>query len=110
VVEGDGTPSEEDQAESECRQGEGEFIPPVTEQSVVEVHRGDGDGQIDADGKSGYPREQPQQNEQAAKELAERREVAGPSRQSEAGDELGMVVESAENLLGSMADHDCAEG
>jgi hypothetical protein len=74
----------------------------------VEVHLGDGDGEIDADGKSSYASEQAQQDEQASKELGEGRKIRGPGRESEAGDDLRMMLQSAENFVVSVADHDCA--
>jgi hypothetical protein len=109
VVEGDGAGAEEDEGEGESGQGQGEFVSAGAHQSLVEVDLGDGDGEIDADGNGGHAREQAQQDEDAAKELGERREVAGPGGETEAGDELSVVVESAENFLVSVAEHDCAE-
>ncbi len=110
VVERDGAGTEEDEGEGEGGQSQGEFVAAVAHQSVVEVHLGDGDGHIDADGKSSHASEQAQQDEQAANEFGEGGEVGGPGRESEAGDQLSMVVESAEDFVVSVADHDGAEG
>ena len=110
VIERDGAAPEEDEGECEGGQRQGEFVSVVAHQSVVEVHLGDSYGQIDADGESGHASEQSQQDEQAAKEFGERRQVGGPGRKSEAGDELSVVLESAENFMVSVAEHDSAEG
>ncbi len=51
----------------------------------------------------------PEQDERSAKEFSEGRKVGGPGRESEAGDELSMVLQSAENFVVSVTDHDGAE-
>jgi hypothetical protein len=109
VIEGDGTTAEEDKGECEGGEGEGEFVSVVTRQSVVEVHLGDSDGEIDADGKSSDPGKQAEQDEQAAKELGKGRKIGGPGWEPEAGDEVGVVVESSENLVGAVDNHDGTE-
>ena len=76
----------------------------------MKVYFGDGNGEIDADGESSDAGKEPDQHEQAAKEFGEGREVGGPAGQSEAGDELYVVVKSAEDFLISVADHDGAQG
>src|SRR5216684_3515707 len=110
VVEGDGAATEEDQGECKCGQRQREFISSVANQPVMQVDFEDGDGEIDADGKSSHPSEQAQQDEQAAKEFREGGEVGGPSREPEAGDKLSMVVKSAENLVVAVVEHDGAQG
>jgi len=110
VVEGDGACAEEDQSKGEGSQSQGKFISAIAQQSVMEVYLGDGDGQIDADGKSRHAGKESDQYQQAAKKLGEGREISSPGRQSEAGDELNVVVKSAENLVVSVADHDRAKG
>ena len=110
MVEGDGAGTEEDEGEGEGGQSQGKFVAAVAHQPVVEVHLGDGDGHVDADGASSHASEQAQQDEQAANEFGEGGEVGGPGRESEAGDNLSMVVKSAEDFVISVADHDRAEG
>jgi len=110
MVERHGAAAEEDEGKSEGGQGEGQFVSTVAHQSVVDVHLGDGDGEIDADGKSSHPSEQAQQQEQTAKEFSEGRKVSGPGGESEAGDELGVVMESAENFVVSVVKHNRAQG
>jgi hypothetical protein len=109
VVEGDGAAAEEDEGEGESGHGEGKFVSAVAHQAVVKVNLGDGDGQIDANGESGRTGEQTEQDEQAAKEFGEGGEVGGPARETEGGDEVGVVVKSAEDLVVSVADHDSAK-
>lgn len=104
VVEGDRACAEEDEAERKGSQSEGELVSAVACQSVVQVHLGDSDGQIDADSKARRAGEQAQQHEQTAEELGEGGEISHPARQTEAGDQLNMVVKSAENLVISMGD------
>ena len=109
MIESDRTCAKKDEGEGEGGQRQREFVSAVAHQSVVEVHLGDGDGEIDADGKSSHAREQAQQDEQAAKEFSEGRKIGGPGRESEAGDELSMVLQSAENFVVSVTGHDGAE-
>jgi len=109
VVEGDGAGAEENEGEGEGGQSKGEFVSAVAHQSVVEVDLGDGYGQIDADGASSHASEQAQQDEQAANEFGEGGEVGGPGRESEAGDELSVVLQSAENFVVSVIDYDGAK-
>ncbi len=109
MVERHGASAEEDEGKCEGRQSEGQFESAVALQSVVDVHLGDGDGEIDADGKSSHASEQAQQQEQPAKKFSEGREVSGPGREPEAGDELGVVVESAEDFVVAVAKHNNAQ-
>jgi hypothetical protein len=110
MVESDGAAAEEDEGECEGGQCQGEFVSAGAHQSVVEVDLGDGDGQIDEDGESSYTSEQAEEDEQSAKKLCEGGEVGSPARESEAGDEVGVVVKSAEKVVISVAEHDSAQG
>jgi len=109
MVEGDRSSAEKDKSKSKGCQGQRKFVSVLTHQSVVKVNFGDGDGQIDADGKSGRSSEQAEENEQAAKELGKGGEVGCPPGQAEARDQLNVVVKSSENLLISVTDHDSAQ-
>ena len=109
MIEGDGASTEKDEGKGEGGEGEGQFVSTVARHSVMEVHLGDGDREIDADAEGGYAGEQAEQQEQSAEELGEGREVGRPARESEAGDEVGVVVESAENLVVAVDKHDGAE-
>jgi hypothetical protein len=110
VVEGDGASAEEDEGEGEGGQGEGKFVSTVAHESIVEVHLDYGDAQIDADGKGRDASEEAKEDEDGAKEFGEGRDVGGPGRETEAGDKLGVVVESAENFVVSVDEHDGSEG
>jgi hypothetical protein len=81
----------------------------LADQSIVKVHLGDGDGKIDADGEGGSASEEADQHEDAAEEFGEGREVGAPGRKSEAGDELNMVLKSAEDFVISVTNHDGAQ-
>ncbi len=109
MVEGDRASAEEDQAKGKGGESQGEFVAVVAHQSIVQVDFGDGDRQIDADGEGSGAGEQADKHEQAAKELGKGGEISRPGREAETGDELNVVVKSAENLVISMADHDGAE-
>jgi hypothetical protein len=76
----------------------------------MKVDFGDGDGQIDANGKRSEAGEQADQHEYAAKKFREGGKICGPAGEPEAGDELNVVVKSAENFMVSVADHDGAQG
>jgi hypothetical protein len=106
VIEGDGATAEKNKGECKCGKSQGEFVSAVAHHPIVEVHFGNGDGQIDADGKSSHAREQAYENEQAAKEFGEGGEIGGPARESEAGDEVSVVVKAAEDLVVSVANDD----
>jgi hypothetical protein len=106
VVEGDGASAEKDQGKCEGSQGQGKFVSAVAHESVVEVNFDDGNQQINADGKSRHTSEQAKKDEQASKELSKGGKIRGPAGQSEAGDEIRVMVKSAENLMVSMAHDD----
>jgi len=110
VVEGDRSSAEKDKSKSKSGKSQRKFVSVLAHQSVVQVNFDNGDGQIDADGKSRRASEQAQENEQAAKELGKGRKVGSPARKTQAGDELNVMVESSENLLISVTDHDGAKG
>jgi hypothetical protein len=110
VVEGDGATAEKNEGESKGGESEGEFVSTVTGQSVVEVHFGNGDGEIDADGKGGDASEEAEQNEQPAEELREGGEISRPARKSEAGDQVRVVVKATENLVVTVDEHDGTQG
>ena len=110
MIESDRTSAEKDKCESNGRESQGEFVSSVPHESVVKVNLRYGHGQIDANGESSCASKQPEQNEQAAKELSKGREISSPCRKPEAGHELSVVVKAAENLLISVADHDSAKG
>lgn len=110
MIEGDGSAAEEDEGKGEGSQGQRKFVSPGTHQSLVQVHFRDGDAEIDADRKSGHSSEQADQDQQAAKEFAEGREVSAPGGKSEAGNKLNMLVKAAEDLVITVADHDGAKG
>jgi len=108
VVEGDGACAEEDEGEGQGGQGEGGFIS--ADQAAVDVIFGDGDGEIDADSECRDAGEEAEQDEQGAKEFGEGGDVGGPGGETEAGNKLGVVVESAENFVVSVEEHDEAQG
>src|SRR5580700_5217321 len=110
VVEGDGAGAEEYKAKGQGGEGEGQFVSAVTDQPVVEVHLGDGDGEIDADAKSGNAGEQAEQHEESAEELGKGGEVGRPAGKSEAGDQVSVVMKSAENLVITVGEHNRAQG
>jgi hypothetical protein len=110
VVEGDGAATEEDKAKRKGSEGKREFVPGVTHQSVVEVDLGNGYGEIDAKGERGNPREQAQEDHQSANKFSEGGEVGRPSRESEAGDQISVVVKSAENLVVTVDEQNRAQG
>jgi hypothetical protein len=76
----------------------------------VEVHLEDGDRQVDADGKRGHAGEQAKQDQQAPNEFGKRGKIGSPGWEPEAGDELSMVLETAENLVLSVVEHDGTQG
>jgi len=109
VIEGDGTATEEDEGKSEGGEGQRKFVSAIAHQSVMEVHLGDGDGHINADGKSSHASEQAQQNQQTTEEFGKSREVCAPGGKSEAGDELNVVLKAAENFVVSVVEDDSAK-
>lgn len=110
MVEGDGAAAEEDEGKCQGGQSQGELVPAVANQSIVEVDFDDGDGKVDANGKRSDASEQAQQDEQPAKEFGEGGEVGCPGGESEAGDKLRVVVKASENLVVSVVEHYRAKG
>jgi hypothetical protein len=110
MIERDGACTEEDETEGEGGEREREFVTPIAHQSVMEVDLGDGDGQIDANGKSREAGEQADQHEDAAKKFGKGGKVCGPAGESKTGDELNVVLKAAENFMVSVANHDGAQG
>ncbi len=110
MVEGDRSSAEKNKSKSKSGKSQRKFVSVLTHQSVVQVNFGDGDAQIDTDGKSRRTSEQAEENEQAPKEFGKGRKVGSPARKSQTGDELNVMVESSENLLISVTNHDSAKG
>ncbi len=110
MIECDWTRAEKNEAEGQSRNRQWELISALPYQSVVEVHLGDGDGKIDADRESGDSGEQTDEHENTAKEFGKCGKIGGPAGKTEAGDELNVVMKSAENFVISVAGHDGAEG
>ena len=75
----------------------------------MEVHSGDGDGEIDADGEGSHPGKQTQEHEQTAEKFGEGGEVGTPCGKSQAGDELNVMMQAAENFMVSVVDDDGTE-
>ena len=110
MVEGDGAATKEDEAKGKSGEGKREFVSGVAHQPVVEVDLGDGYGEIDAKGERGNSREQAQENHQSANKFSEGREVGRPSRESEAGDQVSVMVKSAEDLVVTVDEQNRAQG
>jgi hypothetical protein len=110
VVESDWPGAEEDKSKRQSGQGKRKLGAAVSHQAVMKVNFGDGDGHIDANGKSRDAGEQAKQNQEAAKELGESGEIRGPAGESQADYELHMVVKAAENFVVSVVDEYGAQG
>jgi hypothetical protein len=110
VIEGDRPAAEKDQGKGESRKGEGKFVSVLAHQSVVEVNFGDGNAEIETDGKTGDAGEQADEYQQAAKEFGEGGEVSGPGGKSQADDELHVMVKASEDFVISVAKHNGAQG
>ena len=109
MIESDRSATEKNKSKCKSSEGQWKFVTAISHESVVKVNFGDGDTQIDANGKGSRASEEAQQHEHATKELGKGREVCGPSRQSKAGDELSVVVKAAKNFLITVAHHDGAK-
>jgi hypothetical protein len=110
VVQSNGAGAEEDQSKSQSGYRERELDSVITGQSIVQVHLPDRDAEIYADGKSRDAGEESRQDEQAAQEFREGRNVAQPAGKTETGHEIGVVMQAAENVMVAMHDHDGAQG
>ena len=71
VVESDRTGTETNQRKSKGGESQRQFGAAIADQSVMEMHFPDGDGEVDAHGESGASSEQAQQKKQAADEFGE---------------------------------------
>jgi hypothetical protein len=74
------------------------------------MHFDDGHSHVDADGECGCAGEQAGDNEQSAEKFGERGKVAGPCGKAQAGYELGMMMESAEDFVRAVDEHDDSQG
>ena len=110
MVEGDRSSAEKDEAKGQGGKSQGEFVSAVAHQPVMEVYFSDGDAKIDADGKSSAAGEEADKHEQAAKKFGERGDISQPGGNPQAGNEVSMLLKSAEDLVVSVAHHDSAKG
>ena len=108
VVESDGASTEENKAKGHGGQAEREFITSGTGHTVVQVNFQDGNGQIDADAEGGDASEQTDQQEQSAEEFGVGGKIGAPGGKAEAGDHFDVVVESPENFVVAVNQHDGA--
>ncbi len=110
MIEGDGTASKEDQDKGKRGDGKRKFIAVVAGESVVPVYFPDCDEEIDQQDEGGGASEESRQNQNAAQKLGEGRDIAQPCGQSQAGDELRMVLQASEDLMVTVGDHDHSQG
>jgi hypothetical protein len=82
----------------------------IAGQSIVQVHFPDRDAEVHADGESRDPGKESRQYEQAAEEFREGRNVAQPVGKPETRDEVGVVMQTAENFVVAVHDHNGSEG
>lgn len=75
----------------------------------MEVDFRNGNGKINADSESRGAGEQANEDEEPAEELGEGGKIGGPGGKSEAGNEVSMLLKSAEDLVISVSDHDGAK-
>lgn len=109
MIESNCSAPEEDEAESESSEGQGKFVAMFAHESIVEVDFRNRNGKINADSEGRGAGEQANEDEQPAEELGEGGKIGGPGGKSEAGDEVSMLLKSAENLVISVSDHDGAK-
>jgi hypothetical protein len=110
MIERDGPGAEKNQGEGQSGKSEREFVSMLAHESVVEVNFGDGNAEIETNGKTGDAGEQADKYQHAAKEFGKGGEVSGPGGKSQADDELHVMVKASEDLVISMAKHDGAQG
>ena len=110
VVQSDGAGAEEDQSKSQRGRRQGELHSVIAGQPIVQVHFPDRDDEIYADGESRDPGKESRQNEEAAQELREGRNVAHPLGQTKTRHEFGVLMQASENFVVAMHDHNGAEG
>jgi hypothetical protein len=109
VIESDRACAEEDQSKSQRGCGQGELESVIARQPIVQVHLPDRDNEVHADGESRDPGKESRQNEEAAQELREGRNVAHPLGQTKTCHEFGVLMQAAENFVVAMHDHNRAE-
>lgn len=109
MVESDGAGTKKDKSEGKSGKSQREFIAVLTQHSVVEMNFDNGHGKIDADGESRGASEEADENKDAAEKFGEGGKVGAPAGEAEAGDELNVVVKSAENFMVSMSGHNGAQ-
>jgi hypothetical protein len=110
VVQSDGAGAEEDQSKSQSGYREGELHSVIAGQSIVQVHLPDRDNEIYEDGESRDSGKESSKYQQAAKEFREGRNVAQPVGKTETRDEVGVVMQAAENFVVAVHDHNGSQG
>jgi hypothetical protein len=99
MVKGDGTAVEAHQGECNGSEGEGKFVSAVARESIMKVDFGNGDAHINAQGEGSDAGKEADKDQYAAKEFGESGEVSAPGGKAEAGNELNVVMETAENFM-----------
>ena len=99
MIESDRACAEEDQSKSQRGCGQGELESVIARQPIVQVHLPDRDNEVHADGESRDPGKESRQNEQAAQELREGRNVAHPLGQTKTCHEFGVLMQQFLNGL-----------
>jgi hypothetical protein len=108
VIKSDWTSPEEDQGKGERRESKWKFITWAIgrpDQPVVPVDSHDRHSEIDANGERGNPGEESGKNQQATEEFGESGNVSEPGGNAEAGHKVRMLMQTSEDLVGSMGEH-----
>jgi hypothetical protein len=105
VVNGDRASSKEDQGKRKTGCSKGELESVIARQPIVQMHLPDRDDQVHADGEGCGSSEESRQYKYSAQELGERRDIAGPGGQPQAGHEISVVMETAEDFVRAVYRH-----
>jgi hypothetical protein len=110
VVQSDGAGAEKDQSKSQSGYREGELESVIAGQSIVQVNFPDRDAKVHADCESRDPGKESSKYQQAAEEFREGRNVAQPAGKTQTRNEVGVVMQAAENFVIAVHDHNGAQG
>jgi hypothetical protein len=109
VIHGDGAGAKKNESEGDDGQRQRKLESVIASETVVQMYLPDGDSHVNADSEGGGAGEESGEHEQSAKKFSKGGKITGPYRKSEAGDEVGMLRESAENFVIAVYDHYSAQ-
>jgi hypothetical protein len=109
MIQGNWTCPVEDQEECQGRRSQWKFIAMLTGQSVMPMHLPDGHSEINQNCECGHTGEKSSQQKQPTQKLRQSGDISQPSRKSETGHEMNMIVQMPKSILIAVDNHNHAQ-